>query len=219
MPDNMCNFELNLGSFSTSMPAKGSRKRQAAIDDALSELQRREHAQASLTATRSLQAPPSSPPRPRKRVKKPKITLPTTGTCDEHIHGAQQTSTDVLELLQQAALEIERNDEKDPHKRRQSDIFNFVTPQNLTPPASEGCKPGRNTPPVENTTAAADLVQLSIASNTQAGAAANSHALASPSSSVYGPMSGQTVPVVQPQYTHLHSAFCHVGNLPSSAGQ
>ena len=37
MPDNMCNFELNLGSFSTSVPAKGSRKRQAAIDDALSE--------------------------------------------------------------------------------------------------------------------------------------------------------------------------------------
>ena len=53
MPDNMCNFELNLGNFNASMTARGSRKRQAAIDDALAELQRREHAQASLTATRS----------------------------------------------------------------------------------------------------------------------------------------------------------------------
>lgn len=224
MPDSMCNFELNLGSFSASVPAKRSCKLQAAIDDALSELQRRQHAQASLTATRSLQAPPLSPPHPRKRAKKPKTALPSTGRCDEYIHGAQQSSSDVLELLQQAALEIERNDQNDLHKREHGDIVDFVTPQNPTPPVPEsaGRRPGRNTPPLGHTSAVSDLVQLSISSNIQAGPAANVLELASTSPTVYGCMSDQPVPVVQPQHMHPQSAFCLVEDPRSasaSAGQ
>ena len=183
MPDNICNFKLNLGSFNANEPVRGSRKRQAAMDDALAELQRREHAQASRTATRS-KAPSPSKAAPRKRSRKLKTPLPSTGKFDGHIYETQQTGSDVLELLQRAALEIEREDKNARTKLEQRDEGQYVTPQNPAPLAPD-CAPtsGRNTPPLAYTTAISDLVQLSMAPNTQAGQATQARGvLSSPES-------------------------------------
>lgn len=201
MPDNMCNFELNLGNFNASMTARGSRKRQAAIDDALAELQRREHAQASLTATRST-ASSRSPAVPRKRAKTLKTTLPLSGKDDVCAYGAQQSVADVLELLQQAAVEVESK-EKDLHKSERKNILNFVTPPNLTQGACD--KHGRNTPPLAHDTAITDLVQLSTASGLHAGPA--TQILTSSSFARCNHSSVHSV-VVQFEQPYPTSAFC-----------
>lgn len=201
MPDNMCNFELNLGNFNASMTARGSRKRQAAIDDALAELQRREHAQASLTATRST-ASSRSPAVPRKRAKTLKTTLPLSGKDDVCAYGAQQSVADVLELLQQAAVEVESK-EKDLHKSQHKNILNFVTPPNLTQGACD--KHGRNTPPLAHDTAITDLVQLSTASGLHAGPA--TQILTSSSFARCNHSSVHSV-VVQFEQPYPTSAFC-----------
>ena len=164
--DNMCNFELNLGSLSAEVPGKGRRKRQAAIDDALAELQTRQHAQAPLTATRSSGPSPKAPPRKRPKRSRAsgaskKNDAPTSWSS------VGQSSSDVLELLQQAATEIEQGD-KQQAEPKQDKHLSYLTPQNRPVPGPyRDAGSGRNTPPPMHDDAVADLAFLAMTSNVQ----------------------------------------------------
>ena len=205
------------------MPARGSRKLQAAIDDALAELQRREHAQASLTATRCTAVASRSPSVPRKRARVFKATLPLTGKDDACTYGAQQSGADVLELLQQAAVEVERK-ETDLHKSEHKNIRDPGADrcEMMVPRRGHNQGPCRcNTPPLAHAIAITDLVQLSMATSFHTELATQ---ISTPSSFALCKQRPVQPVVVQLEQPHPTSAFCpflaknaSLVHLPSSA--
>ena len=140
---NMAEFEFNLHNFSAEAPEKWRRKRQAALEDALVELQARQHSVASLTATRS-----TGGLRKRAKLESEQGSSEEDESSDDD--GDTQSGSEVLELLTQAALEIEQESEDTAGNTGKTS--DFVTPHDRSPPrSSPASEDGRQTPPVMET--------------------------------------------------------------------